>query len=315
MKIAIAGAGAMGCRFGAMLYQSGQSVVLVDGWRDHVEAIRKHGLRVMHESGTTTFPIEATTDAAVVGIVDLIIVFTKAMHTKTVVEHALPMIGPNTQVMTLQNGLGNIEAITAFVPRDRVIAGVTNFGTELVAPGIIRALGSGETGMMRVDGQITEQLQQICSAMNEAGLNVQIVPNVLAIIWNKVAFNAVYNPLAALTRLRALDIGGYEKFAEIVYAILDEIVRVAKADGVDIDREDIYATIKSVLDPAMSGEHLTSMLQDVLAKRETEIAFLNGAIVHKAKQYGIAVPYNTLLTHLILMLQTTYDRRVEVLHS
>lgn len=312
MKIAIAGAGAMGCRFGSMLYESGQSVTLVDNWREHVEEIRNNGLRVIHEGGTSAFPLQATTDPATVGVADLVMIFTKAMHTKTVIVNTLPIIGPRTQVLTLQNGLGNVEAITAHVPRERVIAGVTNFGTELVAPGVIRALGSGETSMMRVDGQITEEFLLICDRLNKSGLHVKIEPDVMKIIWKKVAFNAVYNPLAALTRLKTLDIGRYEKFERLAYGIIDEVVSVAKADNVVIDREDIYTAVQSVLTPEMSGEHLTSMLQDVLAKRETEIAFLNGAIADKAAQYGIAVPFNTMLSHLIRMLETTYSKQVEV---
>lgn len=314
MRIAVAGAGAMGCRFGSMLHRSGQSVILIDRWRNHIEAIQTNGLRVIHEGGTSTYRLEAVTDFTTVGVADLVMVFTKAMHTQAVVEQALPIMGPHTQVLTLQNGLGNLEAVTSYVPRERVIVGVTNFGTELVAPGVIRALGSGETVMMSAHGQITEALQQICGMMNEAGLHVSIEPDVMSIVWKKVAFNAVYNPLAALTRLKASDIGGYERFDELVNGILDEIVTVAKTEQVDIEKEDIIAAIQGVLDPAMSGEHLTSMLQDVLAQRATEIAFLNGAIVDKAGKYGIAVPYNTLLTHLIRMLESTYEKRIEVLH-
>lgn len=313
MKIAIIGAGAMGCRFGAMFHATGHEVILVDRWKEHVESIQNNGLRVISEKGETILPIAATVNPEDAGRADVVLIFTKASHTEAAVEGALPIIDERTLVMTLQNGLGNVEAMLKWVNKDQVIAGTTNFATELMGPGTIRALGSGQTHIMSVSGVVTPGLEQLEAAMNEAGMNVDISENAYNIIWNKVAFNAVMNPLTALTRLKVADLGTYGPREPFMREILKEIAQVANTQGVELDIEEILGTIRYVLDPEASGEHLSSMLQDILAKRPTEIEYMNGAIVRLAQEAGIPVPNNAMFYHLIRMLETTYERRVDEL--
>ncbi|MEW9670953.1 ketopantoate reductase family protein [Ammoniphilus sp. 3BR4] len=311
MKIAIVGAGAMGSRFGAMFYQSGHEVVLIDKWKEHIEQIHSRGLEVISEQGSTFLPINASLRASDVGEADLVLIFTKATQTEGAVRDSLPLIGEQTLIMTLQNGLGNVEVITEFIRKDQVIAGTTNFAAELMGPGVIQALGSGETHIMNVSGEVSEKLIHISEAMNKAGMNVTISPDVFKIIWTKVAFNSVMNPVTAITRLKVADLGAYEQREPFMRKVLQEIVQVASAEGISLDLEEILGTIRGVLDPKQSGEHLSSMLQDILTKRPTEVEHMNGAIVRLGERAGIPVPHNESLYHLIRMMETTYERRLE----
>jgi 2-dehydropantoate 2-reductase len=145
MRIMMAGSGAMGCRYGAALFEAGHEVMLLDGWAEHVAAVNSGGLRVTDESGTRVVPVPALPFPAPADPVDLVIVFTKATATAAVAAAAAGAVGPATLLLTLQNGLGNVEALSAHAPADRLLAGVTMLGTELAGPGRITALGSGET--------------------------------------------------------------------------------------------------------------------------------------------------------------------------
>src|SRR3984885_3880587 len=214
MKITIAGSGAMGCRFGAALFEAGHQVTLLDGWREHVTPINEAGLRVTDVTGTRTLavpaalfpdpPRPAPDVAEATGVADLVVVFAKATGTAAVAAAATGAIGPSTLVLTLQNGLGNIEALLARVPADRLLAGTTTLGTELLGPGHIRALGTGETVLGPLGafgGAATKAAELIASTLADAGIRVRTSPNALEGIWAKVAFNWVLNTLCSIASI------------------------------------------------------------------------------------------------------------------
>ena len=140
MKITIAGSGAMGCRFGGALFAAGHDVVLLDGWREHVDAVNASGLRIDDPDGSRVVRVPAQLFPAAPSPADLVIVFTKATATASVAAAAAAAIGPATLVLTLQNGLGNIEVLRSYVPESRLLAGTTTLGTELLGPGHILSL-------------------------------------------------------------------------------------------------------------------------------------------------------------------------------
>jgi len=312
MKIAIAGSGAMGSRFGSMLHEAGNEVLLVDKWEEHIQTINNHGLTVISEEGKKTISIKALRPEETTEAVQLLIVFTKAMDTDAMLASCENLIGKGTLVLTLQNGLGNIETLEKYVPRDRVIAGVTTFGTELLGPGKIQALGSGSVQITQVDGKETKEIQQIAKIMNEAGMNAEVSADALISIWNKVAFNCVLNTLCTLMHDTVRAVGSYSQINKVIEDIVGEIILVAEKEGVRLDKEEITNMITEVFDPRMSGNHLPSMVQDMENGRKTEIDYLNGAIVRKGEQYGIPVPVNRMITHLIKMMEEIRDNKVLV---
>ncbi len=330
MKITVAGAGAMGCRFGAALFEAGHHVTLLDGWREHVTAINKAGLRVTDATGTRTLAVPAVFLAPPAhptpepahpgGPADLVIVFAKATATAAVAAAATATgaIGPSTLVLTLQNGLGNIEALLAHVPASRLLAGTTTLGTELLGPGHIRALGSGETvlgPLPGADGGVaTEPAERIALALYGAGISVRTAPSALEVIWAKVAFNCVMNSLCSIASIPVSALARYDGFDALAGSVLDEVAAVARAEGVTVDPAAALRLMRAQFDPSASGDHLASMLQDLMNGRPTEIAHLNGAIAARAAARGVDAPVNTTVSRLIGLLEATWTGRVNRLH-
>jgi 2-dehydropantoate 2-reductase len=341
MKITIAGSGAMGCRFGAALFAAGHQVLLLDGWAEHVAAINAGGLRVTDEAGTRVLPVPAAgLPAGSADQADLVIVFTKATATAAVAAASTGAIGPGTLVLTLQNGLDNIESLLAHVPAARLLAGTTTLGTELLGPGHIRALGSGDTAFGPLPGEASagsasagrasageasageasageagiEGAERVRAALAGAGISVRVAPNALELIWAKVAFNCVMNTLCSIASIPVSALARYDGFDALASSILDEIAAVARAEGVTVDTAAALATMKAQFDPSASGSHLASMLQDLMNSRRTEIAHLNGAVAARAARHGIAAPANTLIARLVGLLEATWPDRVSALH-
>jgi 2-dehydropantoate 2-reductase len=316
MKITISGAGAMGCRFGAALFAAGHEVLLLDGWAEHVAAIDAGGLRVTDEAGTRVLPVPAALFPAA-DQADLVIVFTKATATAAVAAASTGAIGPATLVLTLQNGLDNIESLLAHVPAARLLAGTTTLGTELLGPGHIRALGSGDTAFGPLPGaaSVTDGAERVRAALSGAGIAARVAPNALELIWAKVAFNCVLNTLCSIASIPVSALARYDGFDSLASSILDEIAAVARAEGVTVDTAAALATMKAQFDPSASGSHLASMLQDLMNSRRTEIAHLNGAVAARAGRHGIAAPANSLIARLVGLLEATWPDRVSALHA
>jgi 2-dehydropantoate 2-reductase len=314
MKITVAGAGAMGCRFGGALVEAGHEVLLLDGWAEHVSAINAAGLRITDSAGSRLVPVPAALFPAAVQPADLVIVFAKATQTAAVAAAAAGAIGPETLVLTLQNGLGNIEALRAYVPGARLLAGTTTLGTELLGPGHIRALGSGETVLGALGPRSSDYAERAVLTLSAAGLQARVAADARAVIWAKVAFNCVMNSLCAIASIPVSALGLYEGFDAVASAILGEVAAVARAEGVTVDTAAALRLMKAQFDPAASGSHLASTLQDLMNGRPTEIAHLNGAIASRASAHGIEAPLNTLITQLIQLLEATWPRRVNRLH-
>lgn len=313
MKITIAGAGAMGCRFGGALFEAGHEVLLLDGWREHVSAISDGGLRIDDSTGCRVLEVRAKPFPADESA-DLVIVFAKATATATVASAAAPAIGPDTVLLTLQNGLGNIEVLRSYAPAGRLLAGTTTLGTELLGPGHIRALGSGETVLGALGPGPSDHAERIGLALSAAGIATRVTADALGVIWAKVAFNCVMNSLCAIASIPVSALALFDGFDAIAVSVLREVAAVAAAEGVVVDTEAALRVMKAQFSPTASGDHLASTLQDLMNGRPTEIAHLNGAIADRARAHGIPAPLNTLITQLVGLLEATWPRRVNRLH-
>jgi 2-dehydropantoate 2-reductase len=314
MKITIAGSGAMGCRFGGALFSAGHEVLLLDGWPAHVAAVNASGLRIDNVDGSQVVRVPARLFPAAAEPADLVLVFTKATSTASVAAAASGAIGPATLVLTLQNGLGNIEALRAHVPESRLLAGTTTLGTELLGPGHIRALGSGETVLGALGSGSSDHAKRTVLTLSAAGLPARVADDTLGVIWAKVAFNCVMNTLCAIASIPVSALGRYAGFDAVASSILDEVAAVARAEGVFVDKAAALRLMKAQFDPSASGSHLASTLQDLMNGRPTEIAHLNGAVAARAAEHGVDAPLNALITQLIQLLEATWPARVNQLH-
>lgn len=223
--------------------------------------------------------------------VDLAILFTKTIYSKSALDACKTYVGENTWMVTMQNGLGNIELIQNYVAEDKIVAGVTTFGADLIEPGHTVSSGKGYLKIMSADGKVTPELEKINQTLDDAGLGSKIVDDVMVAIWEKVAFNAAINATTAVCHIPCGGMGATPESTELCYKIADETCRIANAHGVKADADSVKATLKSTIFE-LHQDHFTSMAQDVLKKRKTEAAFISGGIWNKAKEIGMEAPYN-----------------------
>jgi len=303
MKIAIAGAGAMGCRFGAMLFKAGVDVILIDQWAEHVKAIREKGLEVNDdgELSSVEIPVYLPAELETHAIdVDLIIVFTKSLLLDETMQAIRPIIKGDTNVLCLLNGLGHETTLERYVLREHIFLGNTMWTAGLPSPGHVKLLGSGSVVLQNLGADAKDAALQIVETLSSAGLNASYSDNVLYEIYKKACANGATNAICTLLEANLSTFGSTRFAADIVRAFINEFADVAAVEGVVLDREAITAFVKTAFDPNGIGRHYPSMYQDlILNNRLTEIDAINGAIVEKGKKYGIATPYCTFITELI----------------
>ncbi|NLL57860.1 MAG: 2-dehydropantoate 2-reductase, partial [Firmicutes bacterium] len=246
MDILVVGAGAMGSLYGGRLRESGYNVVLVDIWSQHIEAINANGLKIEGETGVQVISIPARFAHEVQEKADLLIVFTKTFHTEKALESVLHVLHDNTVTMTLQNGLGNIELLEKYFPRERIIVGTTNFPSDLVGPGYVRSLGAGETVIMQLDNCGINRVEAVNKILNDAGFNCKVTDNIYPFIWEKVAFNAAMNSLTAVTGLTVGQLGLSADGRNLAFQVADEVLNVAKSKGIVVNKE----KVKEMMDEA-----------------------------------------------------------------
>jgi 2-dehydropantoate 2-reductase len=296
-SILVLGAGAMGSYFGASLAEQGFPVTLVDVNDAHLGAIAASGLRLVTDAGERFVRLNAMRAEAVTERPDLVIVFTKTMHTRAALASVKPLLGPETWVLSLQNGLGNREAIEEFAPASRIAIGVTTVPADLKGPGHVESHGASKTRLMAADGQPHPMVERIRDAIVACDLPCAIDPDVIVAIWEKVAFNAALNAICAVARCRVGDISGLPEGRTLALAVADEAAQVAQARGIRVDRAGIAATVTHALDNHQ--KHIPSMGQDMLAGRPTEVDAINGAVVKAAEGTGVAVPLTRMLAVLV----------------
>jgi 2-dehydropantoate 2-reductase len=297
MKIAVVGAGAMGCLYAAAFHRAGGEVTLIDINPEHLAAINARGLELETRGGTETLPLPALRPEHATEPVDLLVLFTKTFHTDVALAGVQAIIGPATHVLTLQNGLGNDQAVARHLPGERVIAGVSTLPSDLVGPGRVRSHGEGGSKIYPAFGGDTAFAQKVADLLSAGGLPTHLEPDIQAAIWSKAIFNAAMNTLCALTRRTPGFLGAHDEARAMIRAVVLEGVAAANASGVAIEAQPILdLTVVSVTDHA---DHEASMLQDVKAGRPTEVEAINGAIVRAARAAGVAVPVTETLWRLV----------------
>ncbi len=308
MKIAILGAGAMGSAIGALLHKAGNAVTLIDVSRPAIEAVQTHGLVIQNKAGEQEIVRVAITDQpASIGTVDLLLVFVKCYHTEAAVKNALPIIGPNTTVLSLQNGWGNGPRIAGIVGKERVVLGVCYHSATVLAPGHVLHAGQGKTFMGELDGSDSARLQQIVKTFNAAGISMEPSDQVLKEIWSKLALNVATLPTSSTVRVTADRLLDTPEMQQLMQELLREVVAVANAQGIPLDYNERWEAITGLL-RKLAPNTKGSMLQDVEARRQTEIDVMCGAIIEAGTCLNIPTPYNRAMMGLIKGLEATFSK-------
>ncbi|MBA3325498.1 MAG: 2-dehydropantoate 2-reductase [Rhodobacteraceae bacterium] len=299
MRIAVlGGGGAMGGLFGGYLARGGNDVTLIDVSTEAVAAIRAAGVSIEEKDGSQpVIPVAASSDPAEVGPVDLIVTFVKCYHTEAAVRSAAPMIGPDTAVLSLQNGWGNAPRIAAVVGEDRVIVGLTYHSGTLLGPGRVKHPGAGITYLGELSGRRTERIERVADAFQRSGIETTVSDQILGEVWKKLALNACTLPTSALLGFFAHELVAFDASKRLMAAILTEVVAVANAQGIALDYDERWPAITGLLERAVGGK--ASMLQDFEARRPTEIAVINGAIVDAGRRTGVPTPINETMVWMV----------------
>jgi 2-dehydropantoate 2-reductase len=306
VKVCVVGCGAVGSLFAANLAQlEDVEVWAYDLDDEHVTAINQHGLR-LSGAGDVVGEVRATTKAYDVPECEFGIVATKAMHTGDAVQAVAAALAQGS-VASVQNGVGNEEAIAEHVPK--VIRGTTFPAGRIVEPGHVQWDVKGDTtlGPFEPSPAPMGDVERLAEACTRAGLPTNAVADARGPQWRKVIFNAATNPVGALTRLTHGRVCEREDLRLLVSALVDEGKAVAAAMGVELDA-DPEELIDHAAKPEVAYDHKASMLQDVEARRRTEVDYLNGGIVRFGREHGVPTPLNEAITALVKGLESSWTR-------
>lgn len=312
MKVLIIGAGAMGSLFGGRLKAQQAEVLLYNRNNPHVEKINQSGLTIVeHDNQETIVQLNVVQKVSKPAAFDIVLVLVKAHATKNVLEALKDSFTQETLLITMQNGLGNLQAIGELFPDNPAVAGTMGCGASVESNGRIlhRGWGTNYIGQPE-DANAQKKLLEFIELLNRSGLETELAEDVQTVIWNKLFVNVAYNSLTALTRLRNGDILNTDEGQGLLRHVVTEAVQVAKAEGISVDME---AAIAKCLKMGQEdiGANKSSMLMDVLHKRKTEIDAINGAVTKLGKQHGIETPYNELITGIIKVIEANYDLQVD----
>ena len=298
MRIGIIGAGAIGCLFGGLLGLAGSEVTLVHRDPLVVNVIGKKGVKIRENSGQTiTARVSAKLAPADLTREDLVILAVKAYDTKQAAILHRHRVRTQTSILTLQNGLGNIETLTSIFGRRAVLGGTTTEASLLLGPGHVAHAGRGETRIGEIGKTVSKRCSLIAGEFGRAGFKTAVTKNPRGAVWAKAVINAAINPVSALLRVPNGTLASEPAPLQAMIGVLREGVAVSKAELVRIDPPHPEVLLKRVLQATAANR--SSMLQDLEQGRTTEIRHLNGAIVALGRKHGIPTPLNELLTSLI----------------
>lgn len=301
MKVVVVGAGAVGGYFGGLLAKGGADVTFIARGK-HLEALRARGLIVKSGKGDFSIRIPVTDDPVEVGPVDLLLFCVKSYDTGTAIRQALPMIGQETLVLSLQNGIDNEEKIASFVGKKKVLAGVAYIGASVLEPGVVCHQESGRIVFGEIDGGLSERVIGVKAFFDQYGLPAEGSPDMKKILWAKLAWNAPFNAINTLVGGPVKAIIENPQTFELARRVTGEVVTAANALGVRLAFAEVWErNIKF----SQSYDVKTSMLQDLEAGKPLEYEALNGVIVKKAAELGLTTPYNFALHALLSGLQIT----------
>ena len=305
MKIAILGAGSLGCAMGGVLTEAGHEVWLINRHADRVEHLRRLGL-VMRVGGVDrTVAVRAATRAEEVGPADWVLVLVKSFDTEAAIASAQALIGPQTAVLSLQNGVGHEDILALHVDRSRIVVGRTYVGGSPLGPGhVIAGYHGKDTHIGELDGCLSQRVQDLAQAFGAAGLQTQVSTHILGTVWDKLLINVATGAITAITGLTYGQLYQSAQLQVVGLAAVREAMAVAAAQGIALSITDpLVAWTKA--GAGLGHDFKTSMLQSIEKGSITEVDYVNGAVVRLGERLGVATPVNGTLRALLKALEAT----------
>jgi len=308
MRIAIVGAGSMGSVYAGLLGAAGNEVWAVDTSEAHLAAIRTGGLRVEGASGDRVVRIHATSDPTQIGAVELVVIATKAMDVRAAATSARCLVGPETLVLAIQNGLGSGEAAAEILGDACVAIGVAGgFGASLVSPGHVHHHGFELVRLGERQGPVTPRLERVADVWREAGFTVRTYDDVDRLVWEKLICNVGFSGTCAVLDLTIGEVLADPSAWSVASRCAIEAYTVAVAGGVALGFDDPVGYVEA-FGRVIPGAR-PSLLLDLRAGRRSEIDAINGAVPPRAVALGLEAPVNEAITALVRALEASHGRR------
>ncbi|CAB3762542.1 ketopantoate reductase family protein [Paraburkholderia humisilvae] len=294
MKVAVMGAGAVGCYYGGMLARAGHDVVLI-GRAQHVDAIRAHGLRLETQSFDERVRVAASTDAHAAAGAQLVLFCVKSTDTESAAQQLQPHLAPDALIVSLQNGVDNAERLRTQVAQE-VAAAVVYVAAGMAGPGHVKHNGRGE---LVIEPSATSDA--VARALIDASVPTEISDNVRGALWAKLILNCAYNALSALAHLPYGELVQRDGVTDVMRDVVAECVAVAQADQVVIPG-DVDAAVRRIA--ATMATQYSSTAQDLARGRRSEIDHLNGYVVRRGAARGVPTPVNRVLHTLVKLVES-----------
>ncbi|MFC1496947.1 ketopantoate reductase family protein [Verrucomicrobiota bacterium] len=308
MNITIIGPGAMGCllagflndTFGSTSANSGRAehkVWLFDKNPVRSESLARNGIRIDTDQGSRSTKVNITTDPAQIGYADTIFLCVKSYDTSAAIKLSLPIITPDTTVVSIQNGAGNAEKIVEMINAKQIVCGITEHGSTTLGEGHIRHAGEGPTSLAPFVSEEVEQASRAAELLNSAGFKTYIAGDTESMIFSKLIVNAAINPLTALSNVRNGQLLENPELRRIMSEAATEAASVVKAKGIVLTYNNVTTEVENIC--RATSNNISSMLQDVRAGKRTEIDSITGVIVNEAHALNIKAPTNEMLLERI----------------
>jgi 2-dehydropantoate 2-reductase len=300
-RIVVLGAGAVGCFFGGVLARAGKDVLLIA--RDnHVQAIKKNGLFMECQTFQEHVTIEASSRIEDIADADLILCCVKSPDTERAIREIKALIKSDTLILSLQNGVDNAERISQVVP-NKVISAVVYVAAGMGGDGHVKHFGRGELiiGVANQAESISSELQEICEIFLSANIPCAVSNNIQRELWLKFLVNCSYNGISAIGQITYGEMAQQENTWQLINDLTTEFLLVVHHENIDIS-EDEAQRVNEQIAKTMAGQR-SSTAQDLLRHKPTEIDYLNGLIVRKAKEHGLKVPNHQAIYTLVKMIE------------
>ena len=299
MKIAIFGAGAMGSVYAGLMAEAGHETWAVDVWQDHIDTINRTGLRLEGASGNRVISgIQATTEAADVGVCDLYVLATKASGVGPAARVIAPLMGPDSMVITIQNGLGAGERIAQYMNTDKVLLGVADgFGASMVGPGHAHHNAMNLIRVGEMNGGLSERLERVTEVWQQAGFNAQAFADIDQLIWGKYICNVAFSGPCTVFDCTLGELMADSVKWTIAQGCAREVQALGKAKNIKFSFDDPVEYITAFGHKMPDAR--PSMLLDHHARRPSEVDAINGMAVQLGEELGIPTPYNAVLSAVI----------------
>ena len=309
LKVAVLGAGAMGCLFGGLLAEKGLDVTLIDVWKEHVDTLNKKGLKMDGYGGDRFIKVKATTDPSSMSIVDAVIVMCKATALEPALNSVKNIIGEKTVFMSFQNGFGHEAIMQKIVGVEKVLGGTTTQASNILGPGHIMNHAALPSWIGEYEGGMSERVQDIADTFTAYNLETIAADDVKKRKWMKLFALTAIGPLSAIFDLHHTDLYINNSANDVSRSLGKEIIletrQVALADGVEVSEDECLFMFNKIVDSNQTNK--SSMAFDVQYKRKTEIDFISGVVSNLGKKHGIKTPLNDLMYKMIKVKEGMYS--------